>query len=269
MKKRVFLAVVGLALYARLIEPRWVVVKHHEAPLPRLSRVFHRYRIAHISDIHMGGWMNRQHLTKVVTMVNATRPDLVVITGDFVEEFSNEVAGDLTLALEKLQARDGIVAVMGNHDYRYGSNGVRRILQAAGIIELSNTVHTIRREGEALHVAGLDDQTWREDCLDAVLDALPDEGAAIMLAHEPDIADVIAATERFDLQLSGHTHGGQVCLPFIGMPVLPSRGLRYPAGRYQVGRMIQYTNRGLGMISPYIRLGACPEITLHTLLSDE
>ncbi|MBZ0286049.1 MAG: metallophosphoesterase, partial [Anaerolineae bacterium] len=85
------------------------------------------------------------------------------------------------------------------------------------------------------------------------------------LAHEPDYADISAATGRFDLQISGHSHGGQVVIPFIGPPVVPPYSKKYPLGRYQVGTMIQYTNRGVGMISPAVRFNCRPEITVFTL----
>jgi len=98
-----------------------------------------------------------------------------------------------------------------------------------------------------------------------VLALLPDEGCAILLAHEPDYADISAPTGRFDLQLSGHSHGGQVILPFIGPPILPSYSHKYPVGQYQVGSMIQYTNRGLGTVAPMVRFNCRPEITVFTL----
>jgi hypothetical protein len=269
---RRLLTLIGLAaaaavVYARFIEPHRLVVESVPLTLPRLPYAFNHYRIAHISDLHLGGWMTSKRLLKAVEMVNAERPDLVVITGDFVEKFANEAADELSVPLKRLRALDGVVAVLGNHDYRYGVPGLRRILADCGVIELSNAVHSLRRGDAQLHIAGLDDQAWHEACLDAVLDQLPRTGAAILLAHEPDFADVTAATGRFDLQLSGHTHGGQIRLPLIGIPVLPSHGIRYAAGQYQVGRMIQYTNRGLGMITPYVRFNCRPEITLFTLMA--
>lgn len=262
------LGAAGLAAYARFVEPGRLAVHHIHLPLPRLPRAFHNYRIVHISDIHLGGWMTPRRLTDAIRQVNQLEPDLVAITGDFVERVAHNVADDLIAPLKQLQPRDATVAVLGNHDYRYGVDSVRRALRQSGVIELSNAIHTIQRDDAALYIAGLDDQVMDAACLDTVLDQLPDSGAAILLAHEPDFADVVAATERFDLQLSGHTHGGQVRLPLLGiMPMLPTYGKRYPSGQYQVGKMIQYTNRGLGMIRPAVRLNCRPELTLHILES--
>jgi len=104
-----------------------------------------------------------------------------------------------------------------------------------------------------LHVAGVDDVWERQDRLDLVLKATPEAGAAILLAHEPDFADVSAATRRFDLQISGHSHGGQVIIPLRGPPLLPRYAKKYPMGLCQVGSMMQYTNRGVGMVPPRVR----------------
>ena len=118
-------------------------------------------------------------------------------------------------------------------------------------------------------MGGVDDVWSGIARLDVVLEKLPEDGAAILLAHEPDFADASAATGRFDLQISGHTHGGQVVVPFYGAPILPYLGQRYPAGLYQVGDMLQYTNRGVGMARIPIRINCPPEITLFTLESPE
>jgi predicted MPP superfamily phosphohydrolase len=126
-------------------------------------------------------------------------------------------------------------------------------------------VHTLERGGSLLHIAGVDDVWERQDRLDLVLDRLPAEGGAILLAHEPDFADTSAATGRFDLQISGHSHGGQVIAPFAGPLRLPHLGRKYPLGLYRVGDMLQYTNRGVGMVYPYVRFNCRPEITLFTL----
>jgi hypothetical protein len=172
----------------------------------------------------------------------------------------------LTDILSPLHARDGVVAVPGNHDYWSNIYAIRDMLHNSGIRDLSNTVMTLQRGDAQLHIAGVDDIWENKHDLNAVLAQLPDAGAAILLAHEPDFADESAATGRFDLQLSGHAHGGQINLPFMGAPVLPYLGKKYPAGLYQVGDMWQYTNRGLASVIP-IRFNCRPEISVLTLVS--
>lgn len=261
------LAGVGSFAYAHDIEPSWIEIVRLRLTLPRLAPVFDGYRLVHLSDLHadVGGTADR--LLDVAALVNAEQPDLVAITGDFVTRAPAEAAFPALLpALRALNARDGVVAVLGNHDHWSGAGAIRELLRQAGVRELRNTVMTLlRRHGARLHIAGVDSYWERQDRLEAVLAALPPQGAAVLLAHEPDYADISAASGRFDLQLSGHTHGGQVVIPFLGPPVLPHLGKKYPAGCYQVGSMIQYTNRGLGVIPPRLRFNCRPEITVITL----
>ena len=259
-------ALAGAAyIYASRIEPGWVRVREMRVRLPRLDRAFHGYRLAHISDIHMGGAMTPARLHDTVTLINTLQPDLVAITGDFVQDDPRAAGPHLAEALGALRAPDGVVAVLGNHDYRCDAAAVRRMLAQAAVRELPNTVHTLRRGAACLHIAGVDDIATGRDNLDAVLDALPPDGAAVLLAHEPDFADISAPTGRFDLQLSGHTHAGQIRLPFIGAPVLPSFGRFYDAGRYEINGMTQYTTSGLGTIWPHVRFNARPEVAVLLL----
>lgn len=259
---------VGAALlyYASQLEPRWLRVRRLTLRLPRLGRAFHGYRIAHLSDIHMGGGMTPSRLRAAVNAANALQPDLVALTGDLIEA-DGRAAAAVVDALGALRARDGAVAVLGNHDYRRAPEAVRRALAQAGVVELSNAVYTLKRGADCLHIAGVDDIAAGRACLDAVLDALPPEGAAVLLVHEPDFADVSVAAGRFDLQLSGHTHAGQVRLPLLGAPVLPSYGRFYSAGLYRLGDMSLCISSGLGTIWPHVRFNARPEIVLLTLHS--
>ncbi len=258
-------AAAGL-VYAREVEPRRLEVTSVAPVLPRLEKEFDGYRIVQIGDIHLEDWTRPRRLNRIVDLVNDQRADLVVITGDFLSySVDPGVPGRLTGALGRLKARDGVLAVMGNHDYLTDVETVRRCLREAGIPELRNEVHTIERGGAALHVAGIDDVMEGRSRLDLVLEELPEAGAAILLAHEPDFADVSAATGRFGLQLSGHSHGGQVRLPFLGPLILPPHAQRYTGGLYEVGDMLQYTNRGLGFVDARIRFLCRPEVTGLTL----
>lgn len=251
--------------YTTLIEPVWIDVTHVPLTLPRLAPVFCGYRIAQISDIHMGDWMTPQRFRDVIRLVNGAAPDLIAITGDFVTRHAERQANDLVSGLRQLQARDGVVAVLGNHDYWSNAQVISDVLVRGSVRELANTAWTIERGAAQLHIAGVDDIWEEHDRLDLALDALPRDGAAVLLAHEPDFADTSAASGRFDLQISGHSHGGQIAAPFVGPVHVPYLSRKYPAGRYQVGDMIQYTNRGVGMIRPYVRFNCRPEITIFHL----
>lgn len=260
-------ALLYAAAYAVRVEPYAVQVRAITLILPRLERAFHGFRLAHISDIHINGWMTPARLAALVPLINAQGADAIAITGDILSSRSRYDAAALTAALGALRAPEGVFAVLGNHDHRHptGPEGIRRVLEAAGIMELANCVHTLRHGEAALHLAGVDDMAFRRARLDRVLAALPPDGAALLLAHEPDFADVSAATGRFDLQLSGHTHGGQVHLPPFGPLALPRYGMRYPAGLYRAREMYVYTNRGLGTGHLRARFNCRPEITVFTL----
>ncbi len=264
-----FLGAAALAtggwMYASKLEPGWLEITTHSLVLPRLHPAFDNYRIIQISDIHMETWMTPKRLAEVVKAANMLRGDLIAITGDFVTDLYHRTPTDLVENLSKLKAPDGVFAVLGNHDYWTNVKTIRQVLELSGIRELANAVQTLHRQGASLHIAGIDDYWENKARLRVVLDQLPKEGAAILLAHEPDFAVISAQSGRFDLQLSGHTHGGQVVLPGIGPLVLPMYGRQFPKGLYQVEDMLLYTNRGLGTARPQLRFNCRPEITMLTL----
>jgi predicted MPP superfamily phosphohydrolase len=237
----------------------------HEVFVPHLEPAFEGYRLVHVSDIHMGHWITSERLAGVVTLVNAQAPDLVAITGDFVSYVLDEVAVDLVAGLRQLAPQDATVAVLGNHDHWLGAAAVRRLLQASDIIDLSNDVYTLQRQGAMLHIAGVDDVLVGADHLPGVLAKLPGLGTAVLLAHEPDFADVSAASGRFSLQLSGHSHGSQIVLPVRGPLIRGPHFRKYPIGRYEVADMTLYTTRGVGTHTMRLRINCPPEITVITL----
>lgn len=262
----------GGLLYSSRLEPYWIEITQLSLTLPRLDRAFDGYRLMQISDIHLDGrFMDREHLLESIALARTQQVDAIVLTGDYVTDHINDdVVRILVEAFSGLSAPDGIYAVMGNHDYWTDANAVRRALASGGVIELSNRVHTICRGSAALHICGVDDIWERHHRFDQLLAQLPEEGAAILLAHEPDYADTSSAVGRFDLQLSGHSHGGQINIPLVGPLVLPWLGRKYHTGLYQVGTMFQYTNRGLGALQadfnfPAMRFNCRPEISLITL----
>ena len=252
-------------VYARKIEPNWIVVTPVDVTLPHLAPEFQGLKMVQISDIHADEWMTQQRLEKIVQIINRQQPDLVIITGDFVTKDAKRYAPSLVAALSQLAPQEKTFAVLGNHDHWSSAKVIRKVLEESAIVDLSNRVYSLRRDNAVLHLAGVDDVWAGKDDLDAVLEQLPKEGAAILLVHEPDFANTSAATGRFDLQLSGHSHGGQVIVPFIGPPRLPVYGQQYPVNRYQVEKMIQYTNRGVGTVKPRVRFNCRPEITVFTL----
>ena len=255
----------GSWLWGAGFECKWIEVTHVTHRLRRLDRAWDGVRLLQLSDIHVDGWMSQDRLSTIVALAKEQKVDIVVLTGDYVTEEPAFWETALTRGLQGLSAPLGVYAVLGNHDQWDGGTTVRHALKANGIVELRNQVHTFTRGGAPLHLAGLDDIMFHKHDFLGTIEQLPPEGASVLLAHEPDFADIVTRFERFDVQLSGHSHGGQVCLPF-GRPVhVPDLSQNYPRGQYQVGNLSLYTNRGLGMIGPHIRLFCRPEMTVHTL----
>lgn len=243
-------------------------VVNHSVCIPGLDPAFQGYRMVHISDIHMGQWITAERLEGVVDLINLQGPDLVAITGDFVSYALDPIADDMALALKGLRPRDAAVAVLGNHDHWMGPEKIREIIRESHIIDLCNDVFTLSRDDAVLHIAGLDDVMVNQHRLDLVMEKLNSlVGPAVLLVHEPDFADISSRTGRFSLQLSGHSHGGQIVLPRIGTPIRAPHFWKYPLGRYKIGDMVQYTNRGLGTNLLWSRINCPPEITVFTLYS--
>lgn len=260
--------------YRFFIEPNHIAIETVQLKLPRLPRSFSGFRAALISDIHMGGWMNLARFQRVADLIAAQKPDVLLITGDFLfghrfPESAWKWIDDLRQGLSPLAASIPTFAVLGNHDYWTNPQAVREMLRQSKITDLTNRVFTLTRQNEKLQLCGVDDIKVGDVRLDKVVAQLEEDNAAILLVHEPDFADISAATGKFDLQVSGHSHGGQIVIPFYGPPVLPRTARKYPSGLYKVGNMFQYTNRGVGMDSFAFRFNCPAEITMLVLGSKD
>jgi predicted MPP superfamily phosphohydrolase len=220
----------------------------------------------------MGGWMNLTRLQRVADRIAAQEPDVLLMTGDFLfgrrfPEAARKWIDDMAKVLSPLAASIPSFAVLGNHDYWTSPAAVREMFRQCKVTDLTNAVSTLTRNGEKLHLCGVDDIRWGDVHLDDVVAQLAENSSAILLVHEPDFADTSAATGKFDLQVSGHSHGGQIVIPFFGPPVLPLTGRKYHSGLYKVGNMYQYTTRGVGVDRFAIRFNCPAEITLLELES--
>jgi len=261
----------GLAADAVLLEPRRPVVERVEVSLARLVKELDGLTIAHLSDLHYESPASAEIIRTAVQITHGLAPDLVVLTGDYVTRYPFQsglrVAEDskpCAQLLEDLHAPLGVFAVLGNHDCASDSRLVTRSLEANGVTVLRNFNLRLERSGGPFWIAGVDDVIGGGARLDRALQGIPRDGATVLLAHEPDFADSVVSY-AVDLQLSGHSHGGQVRLPFVGAPYLPPLGRKYPWGLRRLGRLHLYTNRGIGAIPLPVRFNCPPEITLLTL----
>ena len=231
---------------------------------------FHNYRIVNLTDIHLGQWISPEYLSGVVDYVNSINPDMITLTGDYISYILEGYEDALLDSFKRLKAKDGKFAVLGNHDHWADAEKIREILKQSDIVDLSNDVYTLEKNGETLNISGVDSCTVGADNIDEVLEKLPDDGASILLAHEPDFAKISSETNRFDLQMSGHSHGGQLVIPGVKTtPFRCSYSIKYPVGMYKVKNMVQYTSKGLGTNSFWLRINCKPEITLFYLKTDK
>ena len=246
--------------------PKKIDVVEVDIELDNIGWDFNNYKILNLCDIHLGQWVNPEYLDSLVDYVNTLNYDLITLTGDYVSYIIEGYDDALKDSFKKLKAPDGKFGVLGNHDHWMGSSIIRDIFKESDIVDLSNDVVILERGDEKVNLAGVDSCTVCADNLDKVLSKLENDISTILLAHEPDFAKESSQTGRIDLQISGHSHGGQFIIP--GVETTPFRGpnsTKYPVGLYKVGEMTQYTSKGLGTNSFRIRINCKPEITIITL----
>jgi len=261
------LALGGSTLLSLFGERHWPRVYRVTVPLPGLPAPLDGFTICQLSDLHRGPIVSEEFLRKAADLAASLKPDLVALTGDYVST-SAGYAPSCAQALSSLKAPYGVYAVLGNHEYWTRPETVTAALQAIGVRVLVNRSVCLRVRGVPLWLCGLDDVWSGSPDLEATLRGVPTGDLRILLCHEPDFADE-AAARGIPLQLSGHTHGGQVVLPLTGPPVLPPYGRKYPAGLRRVpgSSTLVYTNVGLGVVMPAFRFHCRPEVSLLTLRS--
>lgn len=264
-------AVSALAADSFLIEPNLPQLVRQEIAIRRWPQRMDGFTVALLSDFHYDPYFSVHPIRAAVGMVNELRPDLIVLTGDFISiPLFGNVSGGAAPAepcaqlLRQMRAPHGLWAVMGNHDAGTNPNRVTGVLRESGIQVLRNQSVPIEKDGSRFWLGGLGDVIGERADIPATLHGIPSDEATVLLVHEPDYADHVASYP-VDLQLSGHSHGGQLRIPVLMPLYLPKLGRKYVSGRYQVRDLALYTNRGLGTINIPVRFNCPPEITLLTL----
>jgi predicted MPP superfamily phosphohydrolase len=239
-------------------------VHHVDVRLPDLPKELDGFTIGHLSDLHRGRFVTEKQILHAAETAMSLKPDMIVITGDFVTTYSGN-ASSCARALQGLKAPKGVYGVLGNHDYSEDVSEVIRAIKSVGVRLLINESVKLHTKGVDWYVCGVDDPWHGQPELESVVHKLPKNSFKVSLCHEPDYADQYAHL-GISLQLSGHSHGGQVVLPFIGAPLLPEMARKYIYGLRQVdnSRMRIYTSSGVGGVLP-IRLNCPPEVALLTL----
>lgn len=271
MNRRKFLTILGgaavlSASYPVLIERNIVLVNRYRVLVRDLPASFHGFTIAHLTDLHLGFLVSDSFIDGIVTRTNELQPDLIACTGDYVHERNTRQEIDRVWPfLARLRAKDGVYSVLGNHDHWADFERSLYWLEKTGQ-NIRHSSRIISRGTDRVYIGGAGDHLEDKQGIDKAFGIAQDDGCKILLAHNPDTVDTEYST-RLSLVLSGHTHGGQVVLPFIGPPVLPVKNKKYTSGLIPVGETMLFISRGIGWAIYPVRFNCYPEIALLELQS--
>jgi uncharacterized protein len=258
----------GTYYYARNIEPGLLTINTESILSKKLPDSFNDFKIVQFSDTHIGFQYTLEQFQELITKINALNPDLIVFTGDLVDEPNKyDWNPKLTQLLQELQAQKGKYWIYGNHDHGgYGTEIVQEVMEKANFTLLKNSHHVIEKGLDRIILAGIDDVILGSPNLPKALEQTNPELFTILLSHEPDFAD-IAHQYHVDVQFSGHSHGGQVRLPFVGHLYTPIYAEKYVEGKYTFdsSNFNLYVSRGIGTTRLPYRFFCKPEITVFTL----
>ena len=267
----VFVLLLSSALWAFFIEPNRLVVHHETIQIDNWPREFGGLRIALIGDVHTGApFINDAKLERIVELTNQQQPDLIVLLGDYMSPnswHSHRVEPEVTAAaLKNLKAPLGVYAILGNHDWWYNGAKVRRALENSGIHVLEDEVTEIESGDKSFWLAGLADLWTRPQHVSETIEKVPPGSTVIAMTHNPDIFPSLPRS--VPLLLAAHTHGGQVNLPLIGTPIVPSNfGRKYTAGHVYENDHHLFVTTGIGTSILPVRFRVPPEIVILTLNS--
>jgi uncharacterized protein len=254
----------AVAAYGILIRRKWFVVKEVDVPIADLDSKLDGFRIAHLSDLHIGAITPRSWGERWVRAANRAAPDIAVITGDMVTS-GTDFHEDIADVVAMLEAKSGVFVSMGNHDYFGEGEPLISLIRARGPKVLRNEGLTIEKNDAKLFIAAIDDTWTRRDDLHRALADRPEGVPVVLLAHDPE-RFIQAAKLGVDLTLSGHTHGGQIAVPFLAKWLSFSHLTHhFHLGLYKKDRSTLYVHPGLGTTGPPIRIGVAPAVVILTL----
>jgi uncharacterized protein len=263
--KIIFWPLICVLLYGFAIEPMRLVMRKTTITLPACPAEFRDLRVTVFSDLHVGPpHITLARLRHIVEKANATEADLILMPGDFVETpLGWRMAEPEAIAaeLKRLRAKAGVFATLGNHDWWYDSKRVRQALEKEGIRVLDDQAVKIERHGKTFWLAGFADKWAGHPKIEETLKQITDDAPVIAFTHNPGLFPTIPA--RIALTIAGHTHGGQIWLPFIGRPVISDEP--YAIGHIIEGGRHLFVTPGIGASICPVRLGVPPEISLLTI----
>ena len=254
--------------YGIVMAENFYEIERVRIPIRNLPPQFEGFRIMQLTDIHAGLFMTQARMSDFARAANALQPDLIALTGDYVATSRDSIKPFMN-AFGELRAHHGVFGVLGNHDvFTDSTSRLIREFSARGFKFMVNEQEWIKRDGARLNLLGIEFLPQTEIDLERTLRGLPLDGPSVLLSHQPN-ALAKASQRNIDLTLSGHLHGGQMKLEFLGLDVAPTKIVSpYISGVYKHGDAQMYLSRGLGTTAVPIRLNARPEITEITLFRD-
>jgi uncharacterized protein len=255
--------------YAHNIEPSMLQITEHTITHKAIPKGFNGFKIVQFSDTHLGFNYNLDQFEQLITKINTLDPDVIFFTGDLMDapnQYPNPQ--EITPILKRLNAPFGKFSIYGNHDHGgYGSDIYKTIMVESDFSILQNQANKLNLlDGSEMYILGLDDAMLGKPDITSMMAGVPDESYKILLCHEPDLATQ-AQFHGIQLQLSGHSHGGQIQIPFIGPLVTPPLAEKYHEGFYDLGNLTLYVNRGIGTTRLPFRFLSQPEVTVFQLAS--
>lgn len=275
MKRRRFLkstlyssafALVGF--YPIFIERRKVLVNRYKIPIADLPPSFNGFTLAHLTDIHLGSFVSKSFVEEIVHTTNSLGADVIVCTGDYV------MGGDTTEQvdtvwpiLSKLKSKHGVYSVLGNHDHHADSNRSLYWLERSEQ-DIRHKCKPIYKGKERVIIGGSGDYWYDRLDIDNTFSGTDERDCRLLLSHNPDAIDTQFDTP-LDLVMSGHTHGGQVVIPFFGPPILPVKNKNYSSGLITTAKTKLFISRGIGCSGLPVRFNCYPEIAILELVNPQ
>lgn len=260
----------GTYVYAREIEPTLLDETKQLITSKNIPKSFDGFKIVQFSDTHIDFQYSLKQFKKLVETMNQMQPDLIVFTGDLVDKPQHFQSSEALIAiLRELKAKYGKLWVYGNHDHGgYGTEMIQHIMDRANFTLLKNSHTVLEINNDRILIAGIDDAILGLPDVETALEQTNKDLYTILLAHEPDVADT-TVKYPVDVQLSGHSHGGQVRLPFVGHLYTPALSEKYIHGKYLIDdKLALYVNRGIGTTRLPFRFLCKPELSIYTLKHD-
>jgi predicted MPP superfamily phosphohydrolase len=253
------------ASYPVFVERNLVQINNYRIPVPSLPKSFSGFRVVHLTDLHFGYLVSESFIYGVIKKTNSLKPDIIVCTGDYVHARNSTKEIDTVWPiLSKLKANYGVYSILGNHDHWADTGKSLQWLKSSGQ-NVRHTCKPIYKGKDRILIGGAGDYWEDELNIDQCFSSSDEGDCRILLTHNPDSIDTVFETP-LSLALSGHTHGGQVSIPFYGPPVLPVNNKRYSSGLIETEKCKLFISKGIGWAIYPIRFNCYPEIAVHELM---